>query len=144
MLSRKESHIARLCFVLALLLRLGILFGRGVYTHDNFEMNSVATTFARTGQIANAYMAMPTGPTAHVAPLYPMFIGTIYRVFGEGPTGETIKQVLASCVSGARAALLVLLALAFGLSIGHAWAAGLASAIYIGAFETELKGDWEG
>src|SRR5206468_8918208 len=38
----------------------------------------------------------------------------------------------------------VLLALAFGLSTGHAWSAGVMSAIYIGAFETELKGDWEG
>jgi len=145
MVTRNGFRIASLCFTLALILRLGILFGTGVHKeHDRFEMASVGVTFAHTGQIANAYMAMPTGPTAHVAPLYPMMIGVVYWLFGEGETGETIKQILACCVSSARAALLVLLVLAFGLSTGHAWAAGITSAIYIGAFETELKGDWEG
>src|SRR4051812_32148415 len=145
MATRNGFRIASLCFTLALVLRLGILFGTGVYKeHDRFEMASVGVTFAHTGQIANAYMALPTGPTAHVAPLYPMMIGVVYRVFGDGATGETVKEILACCVSSARAALLVLLVLAFGLATGNAWAAGLISAIYIGAFETELKGDWEG
>jgi hypothetical protein len=145
MASRNAFRIASLCFALALILRLGILFGAGIYRfHDRFEMASAAVSFARTGQIANAYMAMPTGPTAHVAPLYPMLIGVVYRIFGDGDTGETVKQVLASCISSARAPLLVLLALGLGLGEGVALSAGLISAAFIGAFETELKGDWEG
>src|SRR5689334_2844210 len=93
MVSRNGFRIASVCFALALILRFGILFGTGVYKgHDRTEMASAAITFARTGQIANAYMSMPTGPTAHVAPLYPMLIGVVYRVFGDGDTGETIKQ----------------------------------------------------
>lgn len=138
-------RVASLCFALAAVLRLTLLFGTGLYLQRNrTEVVSVAVTFARTGQIANPYMAMPTGPTAHVAPLYPMLMGAVYRAFGDGETGETIKQILASCVSSARAPLLVLLALAFGLGEGVALTAGLVSAVYIGAFETELKGNWEG
>jgi hypothetical protein len=107
-------------------------------------MITVAATFAHTGTIANAYMAMPTGPTAHVAPLYPILVGTLYRIFGEGETGENIRQSVACAISSLRAALLVWLALAFGLGEGTALAAGLLGVVYIGAFDTELKGDWEG
>jgi hypothetical protein len=124
---------------------LALLFGTGLYLKRNrTEMASVAVAFARTREIANPYMALPTGPTAHVAPLYPMLMGVVYRLFGDGETGETIKQLLASCVSSARAPLVVLLALGFGLGEGVALTAGLVSAVYIGAFETELRGDWEG
>ena len=138
-------RVASLCFVLAAVLRLTLLFGTGLYLkRDRTEMASVAVTFARTGQIANPFMAMPTGPTAHVAPLYPMLMGAVYRAFGDGETGETIKQILASFVSSARAPLLVLLVLALGLGEGVALTAGLVSAVYIGAFRTELQGDWEG
>ena len=138
-------RVASLCFLLAVALRLALLFGTGLYLKRNrTEMASVAVAFARTREIANPYMALPTGPTAHVAPLYPMLMGVVYRLFGDGETGETIKQLLASCVSSARAPLVVLLALGFGLGEGVALTAGLVSAVYIGAFETELRGDWEG
>jgi hypothetical protein len=145
MASRKGYLLAVFCFVLALVLRLGILFGTGLnHKQDRFEMITVASTFAHTGTIANAYMAMPTGPTAHVAPLYPILVGTLYRIFGEGETGEDIRQSVACVISSLRAGLLVLLALAFGLGEGAALAAGLFGVVYIGAFDTELKGDWEG
>jgi hypothetical protein len=145
MASRKGNLLALSCFVLALVLRLGILFGTGLnHKQDRFEMITVATTFAHTGMIANAYMAMPTGPTAHVAPLYPILVGSLYRIFGDGETGENIRQSVACVISSLRAALLVLLALAFGLGEGVALAAGLLGVVYIGAFDTELKGDWEG
>ena len=145
MANRQATRIATACFALALVLRLGILFGTGLYRKiDRTEMASVAVTFARTGQIANAYMAMPTGPTAHVAPGYPIVMGLVFRVFGDGRTGETAKQVLACIVSSARSGLLVFLVLAFGLGEGTALTAGLLSAVYIGAVETELRGDWEG
>jgi hypothetical protein len=145
MFSNNTKRIALLCFAFALIVRFGILFGAGIYRyHIRAEMDSVALTFARTGEIGNAYMALPTGPTAHTAPLYPMLVGSIYRVFGDGETGERIKQILSSINSSLRSPLLVLLALALGLGPDVALAAGVVSALYIGAFETELKGDWEG
>jgi hypothetical protein len=144
-MNKQGYRLALICFLLALALRLAILFGTGLnHKQDRFEMISVASTFARTGTIANAYMAMPTGPTAHVAPLYPILVGTVFRIFGDGDAGENVRQSLACAVSAARAGLLVLLALAFGLGEGAALSAGLLGVLYIGAFDTELKGDWEG
>jgi hypothetical protein len=138
-------RIALLCFLVAATIRLSILFGTGLYLKlDRTEMASVAVTFAHTGQLGNPYMALPTGPTAHVAPVYPLLLGMIYRLFGDGKTGEIVKQIVASCVSSARAPLLVLLTLTIGFGGGVALVAGLCSAMHIGAFETELKGDWEG
>jgi hypothetical protein len=107
-------------------------------------MMSVAATFADTGEIADPYMELPTGPTAHVGPIYPMLIGYVYRVLGDGDTGEMAKQILSCTISSGRSFLLVVLALALGLSEWTALCAGLISAVYIGAYETELKGDWEG
>ena len=107
-------------------------------------MITVATNFAQTGTLANPYMSMPTGRTAHVAPLYPILIGSIYRVFGEGAVGENIRQTLACAISSVRAGLLVTVALALGLGEATALTAGLMGAFYVGAFDTELKGDWEG
>lgn len=144
MASRNAYRLALFCFLLASLIRLAILFGTGLnHKQDHFEMVSVASAFASTGTIANPYMSMPTGPTAHVAPLYPILIGTVYRIFGQGETGENVRQILACLVAGLRSGLLVLVAVSLGLE-GSALTAGLLGAIYIGAFDTELKGDWEG
>src|SRR5215471_13722354 len=99
---RSKYRIAALCFGLALMLRVGILFGTGAWRmHDLTELRSVAIHFAHTGEIGNPYMALATGPTAHVAPLYPMMLGGIYRIFGEGETGETVKELLSCVVSSA-------------------------------------------
>jgi 4-amino-4-deoxy-L-arabinose transferase-like glycosyltransferase len=145
MQSRSAIRIVLACFILALIFRLGILFGSGLYRKiDRTEMASVAISWARTGQIANPYMTMPTGPTAHVPPGYPLLIGFVYRMFGGGRSGETVKQVLACMVSAARAPLLVVLALSLGLGDSTALAAGLISAVYVAAADTELRGDWEG
>src|SRR5260370_31602251 len=123
---RNGSWLALLCFLVAAMVRLSVLFGTGLYLKlDRTEMASVAVTFAHTGQLGNPYMALPTGPTAHVAPVYPLLLGVIYRFFGDGKTGEIVKQIVASCVSSARAPLLVLLTLTLGFGDGIALVAGL-------------------
>lgn len=55
----------------------GAAFGSG------FEVLNVARSLAFTGHFANPYSSMPTGPTAHVAPLYPLLIAPILRLFSE-------------------------------------------------------------
>jgi hypothetical protein len=57
----------------------------------NSEMLWVARSFATTGQLADAY-GPGTGRTAHVAPVMPIFAGTIYRLLG--PTSVTSEVVL--------------------------------------------------
>src|SRR3954453_6746337 len=98
--ARSAIRLMLCCFAVAFIIRMLILYGTGLDERlDPTEMASVAVTWARTGQIANAYMAMPTGPTAHVAPGYPILIGLVYRVFGDGSFGERVKQTLASILS---------------------------------------------
>src|SRR3954452_19218713 len=99
---RSPNRLLLACFLLALFIRLAVLYASGLHTRMyHTEMGSVAVTWAHTGQIANAYMAMPTGPTAHVAPGYPILVGLVFRVFGDGRAGETVKQYLACIVSAA-------------------------------------------
>lgn len=131
-------------FVLALTFRLGIVFATGqIEDLDRTEMERVSLNLARYGEFANPYI-LPTGLTAHVAPGYPLVLGVIFRLFGEGVEGELVKQVVACVASSLRAALLPILGAALGLSLVECAVAGALGAFFIGAFDTELKGDWEG
>jgi hypothetical protein len=48
------------------------------------ETLNVSLTLAQTGQFANPFTAAATGPTAHVAPLYPLFLAGLMKLFGLG------------------------------------------------------------
>lgn len=45
------------------------------------EMYEIAQGYARTGVVSDAYH-FGSGPTAHAAPAWPVFVGSIYRIFG--------------------------------------------------------------
>ncbi len=45
------------------------------------EMYEIAQGYARTGVVSDAYH-FGSGPTAHAAPLWPLLIGGVYRLFG--------------------------------------------------------------
>ncbi len=85
---------------------------------------------------------MPSGPTAVVPPVYPVFLGLIFRIFGTGVAAEVVKCVLTSAVSALRCALLPWLAVCIGLSLRTGMIAGLMSALYLGSMATDIKGDW--
>ena len=106
------------------------------------EMERVAVSWATTGQLANPY-ATPTGPTAHVAPLYPIVLGSIYRLFGLGANGHLVQAAFSCTCSAMRSSFLLLLAVLLGLGFRTGWVAGLLSVGYIAAFSTELRGAWE-
>lgn len=48
------------------------------------EATRVAYSLVHNGTFANPYGSMPTGVTAHVAPLYPLLYAALVRTFGEG------------------------------------------------------------
>jgi len=106
------------------------------------EMERVAISWASTGQLANPY-STPTGPTAHVSPLYPVLLGSIYKLFGTGAGGHLAQAVFACVISAARCAMLLLLAFLFGLGLRTGLIAGVFGMFYITAFNTELRGSWE-
>jgi hypothetical protein len=66
----------------------------------NSEMFYVARAFAETGRLADAY-GPGSGPTAHVAPVMPILVGGIYRIFGVGtPMAESVLISLSlACVA---------------------------------------------
>jgi hypothetical protein len=58
------------------------------------EVRNVALTFARSGQIADAY-GYGVGPTAHVSPIMPVFEGYVYRLLGDTPSAEMLLTLAA-------------------------------------------------
>jgi len=130
-------------FLFALAIRVGLLF---LLPNFDFikpmEMERVARSFAEKGQLANPY-ATPTGATAHVLPLYPVLLGTIYRIWGTGPTGRMAQGLFSCTLAALRCALLCPLALFLGLDRRTAWLASIVSAFYIPAFGTEIRGSWD-
>ncbi|MEQ1946881.1 MAG: hypothetical protein ABL995_06820 [Bryobacteraceae bacterium] len=57
-----------------------------------YETVSVAQGLAKTGEFANPYMT-PTGPTAHVAPVYPFLMAIAFRFFNRVAAGLIITTL---------------------------------------------------
>ncbi|MEO8096421.1 MAG: hypothetical protein ABI811_01880 [Acidobacteriota bacterium] len=57
-------------------------------SHDDFlfldEAVAAGTALGQTGTLANPFHAMPTGPTAHVAPGFPLLVAGIVKIWGNG------------------------------------------------------------
>ena len=131
-----------LVFFIALFFRLGLVVAFDqIHEFPRKEMVKTAMAFAAKGELADPY-AVPSGPTAVVPPLYPIYLGLIFRAFGTGAETEVVKCLLTSTVSAVRCGLLVWLAMCLGLSQRAALFTGLLSAFYVGALATDVKGDW--
>ena len=92
-----------LLFLLALTLRL--IYGLAVMGHPSpdykgDEMERAAASVAVQGEIANVY-SDTSGPSANVSPLYPYFLGGLYRLAGLPGDGGWIAQVLAASIATA-------------------------------------------
>ena len=131
-----------LVFVVALVFRLACVVATDqIHEFPRKEMVKTAMAFAERGELADPY-AVPSGPTAVVPPVYPIFLGLIFRIFGTGVAAEVVKCVLTSTVSALRCALLPWLAVWLGLSFRTGMIGGLMSALYLGGLATDVKGDW--
>ena len=53
---------------------------------SGLETLAVARSLALTGKFADPFAPMATGPTAHLAPVYPAALGLIVQRYGEGPS----------------------------------------------------------
>jgi hypothetical protein len=131
-----------LVFVVALLFRLGLVMATDqIHEFPRKEMVRIAMAFAERGELADPFAA-PTGPTALAPPLYPIYLGLIFRTFGTGVAAEVVKCLLTSAVSALRWALIPWLAVCLGLGLRTGMIGGLMGAFYIGALATDIKGDW--
>jgi hypothetical protein len=78
-----------------------------------YETLNIARTLAETGTFGNPYGVLPTGPTAHCAPLYPMFLAMLIKLFGYSGTFVLITNFCALAMYGLHAALLPRVSLLF-------------------------------
>jgi hypothetical protein len=115
--------------VLAVCVRVPPLRQLPVSQWRSTENERVGRALARGQGWADAF-GPGTGPTAHLAPLYPLLLSGLYRLVG---TSETAAGRWTQCglsIALATLALLLLPALArkLGLSVAAGWAAALAGA----------------
>ena len=103
------------------------------------EMELIAKSLAQTGSFANPYY-LPTGPTAHHAPLYPFLLSLIFRVWGYGTSAAMAMAAMGITFAAAQYALLPALAVEGGLPVE---AGMLAGAIGVIPFRILKEVRWE-
>ena len=110
---------------------------------DAQEMERVAISWAEQGRLADAF-ADGSGDTAHVGPLYPMLLGSVYRMLGTDAYHRFICRsylgILATCLG---IALIPTLAAMLSFDRQAGLAAGIVLAVAPTFFWLEIVGDWE-
>ena len=140
---RSTFKQAGIIFVIAFLVRLAIAAHEHSWQHTvRAEMEREAISMAKTGVLGNAF-ALPSGPSATVPPLYPLIMAAIFRIFGTGVAGETVKVLLTCLVSSAQYALLPWLASRLILPPLIGLTAGFLGALIPLNPYIEVQGDFE-
>ncbi len=81
------------------------------------EAGRVGYSLYRHHSFADPYISLPTGPTAHLAPLFPTMLAGLYLTFGDGPRGQRSIQIAEALALTAEVMLLPLVARALGADI---------------------------
>ncbi len=122
---------ARAClalFLIALAVRLMLLFGLHRYETGRTETIRTAISVGLRGAFADPY-AIPTGATAHSAPLYPLAIAPIYSLLGDTPAADKVRFAVNALAASIEYALIPILAAALGLGFRPGVFAGLVGAL---------------
>jgi hypothetical protein len=111
------------------------------------ETQAVADSLASAGTFANPFR-YETGPTAHLAPVYPLFLSGLELLFPDEADYEAAKQVVSAVAASLQYALLPLLAVAAGLPrrvgvIGALVAIGMFLLLPANVRPLETQGSWE-
>ncbi|MGA8270302.1 MAG: hypothetical protein WB919_02010, partial [Candidatus Sulfotelmatobacter sp.] len=104
------------------------------------EMEKIARSLAENGTFANPYK-IPTGPTAHHAPIYPLLLSFIFRAFGYGPTAAYAMAVMNIFFAALHYSLLPVLTDAAGIPRVVGVGAGLYGALVPYRINREIR--WE-
>jgi hypothetical protein len=132
-----------LLFLVAFGIRVtGVLVTHQYRDLERFELERVAISLASGDGFANPY-AIPTGPTAHVSPGYPLLLALIFKLFGTGQPAEMVKQVLACAITAVQCTLMPVVARRIGFGWRVGMMAGWMAALLPVKFKTETMGDWE-
>jgi hypothetical protein len=130
-----------LIFSLAFALRFNDLMkipGRHITPNAQWELGSIAISLVETGQFANPYM-LPTGPTAHLPPVYPALFAIFYTLLGITPQAGYVSLGFIAMTNSVMCAIMPWL----GSKIGTGSQAGVIGGI-AGAFMLEWSAHGEG
>lgn len=97
---------------------------RLVEPHSRWEVTAVAMSLYERGEFADPY-AIPTGPTAHVAPFHPALIAAVYHLLGPTLRAGYVVWLILIATHGAAWAMLPWLADRFDLDPRAGLAAGI-------------------
>lgn len=61
-----------------------------------YESLELACSLAHKGAFADPFTPLPTGPSAHVAPLFPALVSGLVKWFGDGPAASNAVQWMAT------------------------------------------------
>ena len=124
-----ERHSFWLIFAVSSVIRIVKVLAapRPPGTHLS-EMENIARSLALHGTFANPYL-LPTGPTAHTAPGYPLVLGLIFLLFGTGVAGEIVSRIASAIVASIQYALLPRVSTALGLPRFTGAVAGMLAAL---------------
>jgi hypothetical protein len=145
--ARKRVRFAPIAlFVIALAVRLSIAVATRAYEAPAYgEVTCVAASIANHGTFSNPFNTY-TGPTAHLAPVYPYFLALLLGGFHLAPFGPGFSWVV-TLLGASGAALMWSLVPACGVRLGLDYRvgmlAGLLGAIYPFRHAVELHGQWE-
>jgi hypothetical protein len=129
-------------WLLAAVVRLTLVFGFHRFEIGRPETIKIAIALATKGEFADPYV-IPTGPTAHNPPLYPVLIASFYRVFGDTPAADYGRMAFNTLVASAEYALLPLVSSALGLGLWPGILAGVGGALIPLHLWPECAGEFE-
>jgi hypothetical protein len=106
-MAASERGTAALLFTAAFIgAMVQLALGEGVALGKGFETVAVAESLARQGTFADPFFAAPTGPTAHLPPLYPLLLAALMKLFGGGLGFAAAATMLNVAAQALHAALL--------------------------------------
>ncbi|MGC9947348.1 MAG: hypothetical protein ABSF64_13345 [Bryobacteraceae bacterium] len=73
---------------------------------SGYEIVETARCLALHGTFANPFSVLPTGPSAHCAPLYPAFLALLIRIFGYSTAYAQVAFLCSMAMHALHAALL--------------------------------------
>ncbi len=92
------------------------------------ELGAIAISLMKSGDFADTYV-IPTGPTAHLPPVYPYIVSAIYRWYGLTPAAGYASMLLIALAASVLYALLPWIADQFGMSRQAGFLGGVAAAL---------------
>jgi len=133
-------------FALALGVRAGHINNFGGYAHEppgRSECEIAASSVSRGGPLGNIFVA-DSGPSAHLAPLYPWLLGQVYRIDGcTSPKSRTHQETLVTLVTCLGICLIPLIGRQAGLKPAAGWLAAFVVSVYPRNELFETSGDHE-